>query len=78
MINKLMKKFTYLIEFLFLSFHRASHYFRSFLYNFHYVPATAPLITATFFYKEASSLLYRLENFPGNFIISYCSLLGRL
>ena len=50
--NKLMKKLTYLIEFLFLSFHRASHYFRSFLYNFHYVPATAPLITATFFTKR--------------------------
>ena len=47
-----MKKLTYLIEFLFLSFHRASHYFRSFLYNFHYVPATAPLITATFFTKR--------------------------
>ena len=61
-----MKKFTYLIEFLFLSFHRASHYFRSFLYNFHYVHATAPLITATFFYRGKLFAL-PLGKFPRKF-----------
>ena len=61
-----MKKFTYLIEFLFLSFHRASHYFRSFLYNFHYVPATAPLITATFFTKR-QTLWFTAWKFPRKF-----------